>query len=648
MTSLLVSGGSFTGAAGKAAVQIDNYQDIAEKGISGGVFSTAPNAAYIADGFAVAAVGDTYQVNAVQESNYYNVTDRKTLADALLRVKDGGTINLAAKGSFVGDFALTQTNVTITGNGNTITGNFSIGGAGAVVQNLTITGNLTIEDSVGNGDVTLSGIKINAPSQLIVKGGGAHSIVLANSTIPGVSVEKVTTGGEEVVRIVVAAGTKVDNVTVDTNGAIQVTSGGTVSTVATGAAAGDAITVSGAVGTVTASTGTVTIAEGASVGTVNASGATVNLAGTATNVNATAGNTKITGTAATVTASAPITVENGAVGTANLAGTTLTVAGTAKVDAVATTGNSTVAGDSTKANIAKITVNSGTTTVSADANVSKLAVETGAAAQNGSQQSLTDANNIPANILNVSNDTTTVKTTTTVTFSLGKVTTNLETATVLVPITISGAPQGVNGFEIYVNIDSVASYLDFTGVNKGDAISAWTMYSNIMANGALKITGVGNTTANDGAVVAVLTFKAKDNLFVAQTAVCDLLLTSDCQASCVGVDDNGQETGLDIQRVLRNDGSVTINPVDVLLGDINLNKAVTTAEVVTILKYLNTTDYLDAYTLSLSQILSGNVVLINGEQINNKANITVEDATYILTNVHNDTTIDSRKVVTQP
>jgi hypothetical protein len=69
----------------------------------------------------------------------------------------------------------------------TITGDAEIEADGAQLQNATITGNLTISKSVGDGDVTLKNVTVEG--NLYVKGGGSNSIHLNNCTINGLYVE---------------------------------------------------------------------------------------------------------------------------------------------------------------------------------------------------------------------------------------------------------------------------------------------------------------------------------------------------------------------------------------------------------------------------------------------------------------------------
>ena len=70
----------------------------------------------------------------------------------------------------------------------TITGDAVIAAAGAQLQNVTITGDLTIAKSVGDGNVTLKNVIVKG--SVYIKGGGANSIHLNNCTIIGVYVER--------------------------------------------------------------------------------------------------------------------------------------------------------------------------------------------------------------------------------------------------------------------------------------------------------------------------------------------------------------------------------------------------------------------------------------------------------------------------
>lgn len=89
-------------------------------------------------------------------------------------------------------------------------GNVMVNVPGAVLKNMTITGNLIIGDGVGNGDVTLENVVVTGTT--IVRGGGVHSIrITGNSDLKNIVVVRVD--GE--VRVYAENGTQVGTVVVD-------------------------------------------------------------------------------------------------------------------------------------------------------------------------------------------------------------------------------------------------------------------------------------------------------------------------------------------------------------------------------------------------------------------------------------------------
>lgn len=89
-------------------------------------------------------------------------------------------------------------------------GNVMVNVPGAVLKNMTITGNLIIGDGVGNGDVTLENVVVTGTT--IVRGGGVNSIrITGNSDLKNIVVVRVD--GE--VRVYAENGTQVGTVVVD-------------------------------------------------------------------------------------------------------------------------------------------------------------------------------------------------------------------------------------------------------------------------------------------------------------------------------------------------------------------------------------------------------------------------------------------------
>lgn len=74
---------------------------------------------------------------------------------------------------------------TYTGN---VSGNVIINVADVILKDMTISGNLYIAEGVGEGDVTLENVKVDG--NIIVEGGGEHSIEIKKSTLKNIYIEK--------------------------------------------------------------------------------------------------------------------------------------------------------------------------------------------------------------------------------------------------------------------------------------------------------------------------------------------------------------------------------------------------------------------------------------------------------------------------
>lgn len=186
---------------------------------------------------------------------------------------------------------------------NTIDGNATISAAGVVLQNTTITGDLLIADSVGDGNVTLNNVTVKGTTN--VKGGGDHSIYANNCNLGKVNVNKaggtsvriVVTGTTVVAQITLASGAVLEESNLTGNGfeGVEISSTGAITLKGNF----DSVTIEGSNANVTVASGTIaslTIAD-------SATGANVNIAGQATVTTFTANAAvAITGTGTITTA----------------------------------------------------------------------------------------------------------------------------------------------------------------------------------------------------------------------------------------------------------------------------------------------------------------------------------------------------------
>jgi hypothetical protein len=99
-----------------------------------------------------------------------------------------------------------------------IGGNLSIGATDISLVGGTVGGNLTIERSVGNGRVEISGVTAKE-TIMYVRGGGSNSIVVTDSVFGAIVVDKQAEAGQEAVRVAVQGTTEVAN-TIVNNAAI--------------------------------------------------------------------------------------------------------------------------------------------------------------------------------------------------------------------------------------------------------------------------------------------------------------------------------------------------------------------------------------------------------------------------------------------
>ncbi len=101
----------------------------------------------------------------------------------------------------------------------TVNGNATISVAGITLQNIKITGNLTLAEGIGDGDVALKNVAVQGTS--VIKGGGAHSVTLENCTLPSITISK------DGVRVVASGSTSVNVVQLESGATlVETTSSG--------------------------------------------------------------------------------------------------------------------------------------------------------------------------------------------------------------------------------------------------------------------------------------------------------------------------------------------------------------------------------------------------------------------------------------
>ena len=84
-----------------------------------------------------------------------------------------------------------------TSGSETISQDVIISAAGVTLQNLTITGNLIIDEAVGDGEVSLNNVTVSG--ELRVRGGGKNSIHINGGNYSQILVEQAPDGGVRIV-----------------------------------------------------------------------------------------------------------------------------------------------------------------------------------------------------------------------------------------------------------------------------------------------------------------------------------------------------------------------------------------------------------------------------------------------------------------
>jgi hypothetical protein len=165
-------------------------------------------------------------------------------------------------------------NLTIIGNNIdinniTVTGSLIIIGTDIRFTNSTIGGDVTIEQEDPDGEFRLHGVKAN---NIFIKSGGSNSVIILDSQVGGIEIDKPQDAGEETVSLKLEGDTTTGNITVKSAANILNNSTGSVGSVElTRDIPADAeVTMSGEFDSVTlrAALITVTLEEDMSIGTM--------------------------------------------------------------------------------------------------------------------------------------------------------------------------------------------------------------------------------------------------------------------------------------------------------------------------------------------------------------------------------------------
>ncbi|WP_027085808.1 S-layer homology domain-containing protein [Cohnella panacarvi] len=152
---------------------------------------------------AIAAVVDQGYMKGYPDGTFRPVQPI-TRAEAIVALDQTAAMKIAAAGTYGPDRQV-----------NTIHGNVIITSPDVTLQNVRITGNLLLAQSVGEGDVTLNGITVEGST--VVSGGGEHSVHVIDSRLYQVIVDKKTGS----VRIVASGSTNIDRTSLKTGAALE-------------------------------------------------------------------------------------------------------------------------------------------------------------------------------------------------------------------------------------------------------------------------------------------------------------------------------------------------------------------------------------------------------------------------------------------
>ncbi|WP_426334789.1 carbohydrate binding domain-containing protein [Paenibacillus silvae] len=105
-----------------------------------------------------------------------------------------------------------------------VDGNLIVRSADVTLKNTTVNGNLLLTEAIGEGTVTLDGVTVSG--SVIVKGGGSHSIVIQNSKLKRIVVDKSSSS----VHIEMTGTTEVEEMLVARKATIELSAGSSIDT----------------------------------------------------------------------------------------------------------------------------------------------------------------------------------------------------------------------------------------------------------------------------------------------------------------------------------------------------------------------------------------------------------------------------------
>ncbi|WP_405173498.1 glycosyl hydrolase [Paenibacillus sp. FSL H8-0260] len=108
--------------------------------------------------------------------------------------------------------------------GGIVSGNVVVNQDGVVLKNATINGNLYLTAGIGNGEVTLEGIKVTGTT--FIAGGGINSILIKNSSLGKVNINR----KEGEVRVLTSGTTQISQLTVDSLARLEFGTGTMITT----------------------------------------------------------------------------------------------------------------------------------------------------------------------------------------------------------------------------------------------------------------------------------------------------------------------------------------------------------------------------------------------------------------------------------
>lgn len=210
---------------------------------------------------------------------------------------------------------------------------------------------------------------------------------------------------------------------------------------------------------------------------------------------------------------------------------------------------------------------------------------------------------------------------------------NQDIGEIAVNLILKDAPQGVAGFQLTIDYASYADYISYTTTT---GITGYTQVSE--TDHKITLTGASSTNLKENAILATFKFKINKEKYLEEDIPAILKLEATEEQITYRPESESEPTKtIDDVHVTTTSGTITISPMVSMLGDVNEDNKLTTADVVDILMEITR----DVKIFTEKQKSAGNVVIENGEPIVSVP--TAVDARKILNAIHESKPIAERE-----